>query len=197
MAGMKKATLPGVLFTIAFAAFMGCAVHFLFFPKLFSGPGDIAGNHKQVLKRLGRISEAQTAYWEYIRKETGRGRFARFYAHLWIHVDDAGRRHPLNLIDRRTALAMTRENAVDGYYFIDLLRRHRKHGNTTIPVDHEREWMVAAFPVRLNETGTCTFLADQSGGIFAKKLPRPPGTGPADPTAAGWTLLSDGVPPFP
>ena len=165
------------------------------------GPRGIVRNEKRAFERLRLIAEAQERYREEDLDGDGKGTYASFLVHLWRAVDEKGRAVPVGLVSRRLAFAMGYTRAVDGYYYVNLHvrelppgvrskdeRMDELYGSDRVrELDRSEEWAVTARPALHEESGLLTFIADDSGRVFAKVLHGAWQTHyPHDPLRAGW-----------
>ena len=153
---------------------------------------DRRANEITAFENLRRISQAQAEYKKTDWDHDGRKTYAMFYVHLWKSIDANNESVPVGLIDKELGFAMGLSRPLSGYYFLDL--------NTgAIPnnpreervLDPEKEWAVTAVPIGYKNTGRITFLADNTGAIYAQKYYAIPYRCPHDPAAEGWKKIEN------
>ena len=153
---------------------------------------DRQANESKAFENLRRISRAQAQYKKTDWDSDGRKTYAKFYIHLWQSIDADGEPVPVGLIDKELGFAMGLSRPLDGYYFFDLHNRTLPGGmGEERGLDHEKEWAVTAVPIGYKNTGLITFLADETGNIYAQKYPGAPSRCPHDPPAEGWKKIEN------
>lgn len=170
-------------------------------------PRDIPGNERLAFRRLQSIIPAQERYRGTDWDGDGRKTYALFLAHLWQTVD--GHAFPLRLdfVPERLGRAMAYSTALDGYLYEDLYVRELPpesgrasewleglYGYDRIEeLDHEKVWAMSVRPKRYRVTGILSFLADNTGRIYASDTRNAQVRWyPHDPAAAGWTEILNG-----
>jgi len=150
---------------------------------------DMKLNELHAFLNLQVISQAQKKYKETDWDGDGKKTFAKYFIHLWTSVNNSGEPIRVRLIPQKLAFAIEAARAIDGYYFVDLHDRVLSANNETQRLDYEKEWAVLAVPPGDGQREVRYFLADNSGGIFAKSAKYVPPQYTDDPTSNGWTKI--------
>lgn len=185
--GEPPKTLSGLIFSFVFwVTLVVLSGYWLTAAGLVSTPryllmGNPEGN---TFDRMHKIIQAQQAYFQISADLLDQNQFAQFFAHLWITPDPQGKPLSVNLISKRMALAMGRENSLDGYFFVDIHQRDDK--GQRIAIDCQRGWAIAALPRDMDRSGFALFLADESNTVYVKQVRTVPDVFPARPGEAGW-----------
>ena len=147
-------------------------------------------NEIKAFENLKLISQAQEKYRQADWDGDGKKTYAQFYIHLWRSVDGDSKPISVGLISRELGFAMGPSRPIEGYYFVDI---HYRSVDTKVrekrKLNHESEWAVAAVPIGYKHTGRIAFLADDSGGVFARGYTDVPSKCPAEPVSAGWNVI--------
>lgn len=188
----KKINMTGIIFTIIVTLAFAWAIYQLL--ALPSEKSKLTGdemrqNEITAYRQLRAIAAGQE---QYIKKDwdgDGKTSYAMFYVHLWRSVTPEGEPIRVNLIPKEVGFAMDISSPIDGYYFVDLRRWRIDRGNKK-EFDYEKEWGAAAQPGIYRGTGLLTFLANQTGDIYAAPRMHPEPEYPIDPVKSGWTRIA-------
>ena len=188
----KSLTFSGILMTLFLAGFVIAGTRFL--GMNLSGGTSISlekleNNEVRAYEHLKQIRPAQEAYLGKSPALTGQASYAIFLTHLWTAVDSSGRPVKLDLIPESLAIAIGPSKAIDGYYFLDVRKRHDHKTRQPRKVDYGSSWAIAAIPRLSGQTGRLVFLIDKTGDIFAVPAKHYSSRFPLDPERAGWIPL--------
>ena len=164
----KKSSLNTVLPTILVLSLFSIAVYGL---MIWKEPIPTVAarqkNEQQAFLHMQKLMQAQSAYIQKDFNENGTLEYARFIPHLWRSIGDDNRKYDVNLLPRRTAFAIKRTRAIDGYYFVHKFTvPDPAKPESTIPIDVKKEWGTLMIPAA-DQTGFLTFYTDQHEQIYA------------------------------
>ena len=168
----RKISLIGIAVTILVTAGFAWSAWQWFnrynYPRAL-GAEEIKANEIETFNNLKLIARAQLQYIQKDWDGDGKKRYARFFIHLWSTVNAEHDPVRSGFIPKELGFAMGASSSVNGYYFRDLRSRTKPESNETVPLNYANEWAIAAVPALVGKTGHLTFLADNSGRIYAKK----------------------------
>ena len=153
------------------------------------GVEEIKANEIETFNNLKLIANAQQQYIQKDWDGDGKKTYAQFFIHLWSTVNTEHDPVRTEFISKEIGFAMGSSSAVNGYYLKDLRSRTKPESNETVPLNYANEWAVTAIPALVGKTGHLTFLIDNSGLIFVKKVEMVPTEYPHDPVAEGWIQI--------
>lgn len=146
-------------------------------------------NDISAYKNIQRIILAQENYRETDWDDDGEKSYAQFLIQLWRTVTIHNEYIAVEFIEKELAFAMGQTLAIDGYYYEDLYKRESTDDRNS-PLNYTKEWAIAGVPENHKKSGFLTFITDQTGQIFVKKIGYAPDYFPYNPNADGWTLVN-------
>jgi hypothetical protein len=186
----EKSTVAGIILTIAVVIVFACGLAWFHWPSSHQDPTLKAQlNELHTFERLQSIVAAQEKYRTMDVLHDGRKAYAGFAIHLWQSVAPDGRKVPVNLISRQLAFATEPDQAIDGYFFIDM-HQHTLQDGVTKPMDDRAEWAVFAMPASNPPGGEKLFLLADANGIWAKRAKYVAAHYPSSIQTDGWAKAS-------
>lgn len=184
-------TVTGIAMTVLGTAFFAWSAQQWFGWDAQPGQaGGVEANEIRAFSNLQLIADAQRKYRQRDWDGDGKKTFAAYYIHLWTTLTAGGEPKRIGLIPRDLGFAMEAENALGGYYFLDLHDRVTSGSSERTPLNSEKEWAVIGLPTNHGLTGRLAFLADASGAVFVNTATYVAPQYPIAPQASGWIKLS-------